>query len=133
MKYLLDTQIYIWILQDNHLIKKDIRIILENSNNTFFLSSETFRKIAIKYRIGKIKFGDKFEEVISKIPKNFGIKTIQLNVKHLELFAQLSQTVHKDPADLLIISQAIKNNLTLISADGNFPYYRKVGLKLIEA
>ena len=39
---------------------------------------------------------------------------------------------HYDPSDHLIISHALTNRLTLISADGKFPYYRNQGLDLIE-
>lgn len=39
---------------------------------------------------------------------------------------------HYDSSDHLIISHALTNRLTLISADGKFPYYRNQGLDLIE-
>ena len=58
MKYLLDTQIYIWILQNNSSLNSEIKAILTNHKNTFFLSSETLREMAIKYRIKKIQFND---------------------------------------------------------------------------
>ena len=46
---------------------------------------------------------------------------------------QLNETQeHYDPSDHLIISHALTNRLTLISADGKFPFYRNQGLDLIE-
>ena len=39
---------------------------------------------------------------------------------------------HKDPSDHIIIAQAIAHRMTLISADGKFPFYRNQGLDLVE-
>lgn len=38
---------------------------------------------------------------------------------------------HKDPFDHLLISQAIAENLTMISADRNFPHYQPQELLLL--
>jgi PIN domain nuclease of toxin-antitoxin system len=40
---------------------------------------------------------------------------------------------HSDPSDLMIIAQAITENITILSTDGQFPYYAKHGLKHIPA
>jgi PIN domain nuclease of toxin-antitoxin system len=39
--------------------------------------------------------------------------------------------LHKDPADRLLIAQAIADNYTIISADHKFPFYERFGLKLL--
>jgi len=38
---------------------------------------------------------------------------------------------HKDPFDHMIISHAITEQMTLVSSDTRFPFYRRQGLKLL--
>lgn len=44
---------------------------------------------------------------------------------------RLPKLRHKDPFDRLIIWQAIRNKMPLISQDSSFQVYKKLGLKLI--
>lgn len=40
---------------------------------------------------------------------------------------------HSDMIDRVIIADCIANKYTMVSHDAKFPYYRKYGLKLLEA
>ncbi|SEI44871.1 hypothetical protein SAMN05216327_101645 [Dyadobacter sp. SG02] len=54
MKYLLDTQIAIWSLEDHPHLKAPIRNILENPLNTLFISPISLIEISIKLKLGKL-------------------------------------------------------------------------------
>ena len=59
----------------------------------------------------------------------------KLHKEHYETYSRLlinEAQEHYDPSDHLIISHALTNRLTLISADGKFPFYRNQGLDLVE-
>ena len=60
---------------------------------------------------------------------------MRVHKEHYETYSKLQLNKaqeHYDPSDHLIISHALTNRLTLISADGKFPFYRNQGLDLIE-
>lgn len=54
MKYLLDTQIAIWSLEDHPNLTTPTRTILENSNNTLLVSPISLIEISIKFKLGKL-------------------------------------------------------------------------------
>lgn len=54
MKYLLDTQIAIWSLEDHPNLTTPTRTILENSNNTLLVSPISLVEISIKSKLGKL-------------------------------------------------------------------------------
>jgi PIN domain nuclease of toxin-antitoxin system len=52
---------------------------------------------------------------------------------HLKELCQLEIVgKHTDPADRIIIAQAIAESITLISSDKRFPKYKEQGLDLIK-
>ncbi|MEO5602774.1 MAG: hypothetical protein ABIR06_17775 [Cyclobacteriaceae bacterium] len=46
-------------------------------------------------------------------------------------YHQLEANWHRDPFDRMLIWQAIKNKLTIISKDSHVANYKSVGLKVI--
>lgn len=112
----------------------DIRDILFNYENIIYISSESVKELVHLIQNDKIT-------ARKEIKKNFNlfsfIDSLNLIVKYvtLEHLKKLSELptveTHNDPSDRLIISQAITENLTLISSDTQFRKYRKYGLDLI--
>ena len=132
MNYLLDTHIYLWHLEANPLLKSSTRTILQNSSHSFYLSTESIREIAIKNRDGKLTLMDTFEVVVTQARRQSGIHLLAITTAHLIRLNILQfPSNHRHPFDHLIICQSIEEDLTLISSDGNFPFYTNQGLKLL--
>ena len=67
MKFLLDTNIFIWFTQgDEKLTDKD-RGIIEKNSNEIFLSLVSVWEIAIKYSLGKLEIQRPFNDHIPGI------------------------------------------------------------------
>ena len=132
MKYLIDTHVFLWVLMDSKKLSKNIFTILENEENTVYISPISFWEIAIKNQSKKLNL--------------YGINVIQLP----QIADQLNFTIlppetydyvsigqiplkqnHNDPFDRMLIQQAIRNNLVLISKDEKFPQYEENGLQLL--
>jgi len=132
MKYLLDTQILIWAIEQKDKLTKEVKEILETSSS-IYVSIESLREIAIKHKAGDISFKMPFHNFINKLQIDFGIKIINTELNHVLQFYELNaKPKHKDPFDHIIICTAIKSKCTIISSDDNFPFYRNQGLQLIE-
>ena len=121
MKYLLDTHAFLWFINGSIELSPKAKSIIQNPKNAIFLSIASFWEIAIKLNIGKLAIDMPFEEMKKEADKNdFQILPIQfedtLLLTSLELF-------HKDPFDRILISQAIQNNLVIITRDSNFDAY----------
>lgn len=126
MRYLIDTQILIWLLGLSDKLPKNILKLLTNSKNEIFVSAVSVWEIAIKTSIGKLTFPFDIKDILHEIEK-LKINILEINCNHLIKVAELPFH-HKDPFDRLIISQAKIENLPLISSDNNF---KKYDVKLI--
>jgi PIN domain nuclease of toxin-antitoxin system len=122
MKFLLDTNIFIWFTQgDEKLTDKD-RGIIEKNSNEIFLSLVSVWEIAIKYSLGKLEIQRPFKDYIPGILIKNNIQTLDLNFTHIDKMTRLP-FYHKDPFDRLIIAQSIVERMTLLYSDSSFKLY----------
>ncbi len=121
MKYLIDTQILIWMLGLSDRLPKDIVRILINPQNDIIVSMASIWEIAIKMSIGKLNVPFEFKNIYDEI-ENLNITILNIKTEHISKIIDLPFH-HKDPFDRLIISQAIFENIPVISSDRNFKFY----------
>ena len=123
MDYLLDTQIVIWSLDDDPRLPKAVRDIIEDTYNTTSITVVSLWEIAIKRSLNKLKFSTDLSNIINQVTAK-QVSLLSITVDHLEAVETLAyQGKHRDPFDRLIISQAMVENLTLISSDPHFKNY----------
>jgi PIN domain nuclease of toxin-antitoxin system len=121
MKLLVDTHILIWYIAGNSSLNPTMTDLLEATENDLSISVASLWEIAIKVSKGKLDLGIEFHELEEILA--------QLNIQILPiLFGDLNvqRTLpfhHTDPFDRVIISQAINQNLVLMSADSEFSNY----------
>ena len=136
MRYLLDTSIYIFRITDKDRLSRNVRAILEDPDNTFYLSVESVRELIVLFRKKRylFRFWKTTKEMVDDIETNRFIKILPLKKEHLETYARLKINDvqdHNDPSDHIIISHAITERIPLISSDTRFPFYTNQGLDLI--
>ena len=121
MKYLIDTQILIWSIIDTNKLSKKVLQILKNPANEIDISAVSIWEIAIKTSIKKLILPFEIKNIVREISR-MNISILDINSLHLIKVADLPFH-HKDPFDRLIISQAIIENISVISSDNNFKNY----------
>lgn len=136
MRYLLDTNIFIYAAIDRDLLSRDVKAILEDYDNTFFISSESVKEMIVGFNNGGIvsKFWNTAAEMVNAIREQFYIRILPVGEEQMDTYAHLELNVaeeHKDPSDHVIIAHAITNRIPLISSDHKFKFYTKQGLDLI--
>ena len=120
MRYLLDTHIYLWWLNNDKRLKATIRKIISDSNNIIYLSCASAWEISIKLKTNP-EFKIRSPVLDYSEQSNFEILSITLN--HIFELHKLP-TYHKDPFDRILISQAQAENLTLITSDQKIWRYK---------
>jgi PIN domain nuclease of toxin-antitoxin system len=127
MRYLLDSNIFIFLLQENfESISHEQYEILNNPTNKLLLSEASLYEIGIKVRTGKLSLNLNTIEKERKRLKIGLLKSKQAfytNIPKVPLVLKKNGDKHGDPFDLLIISQALIENLPVLSSDEYFPYY----------
>ena len=136
MRYLLDTCIFIHYAADRDLLSRDVFALLEDYDNSLYISAETVRELVIQFNKGKLvsKIWKSADEMITSIKEDYYIGILPLKEEHMRTYANLRINTaqdHNDPSDHVIIAHAITNHIPLITDDGKFEFYKKQGLELI--
>lgn len=122
MSFLLDTHVFLWFVSGDKQLPKSILDKIKDINTPCFLSSASLWEITIKKQIGKLKLEITLNELFDYIQRN-QIEVLQTNFDHLLILENLPKH-HGDPFDRLIISQAIAEDLIIITRDKLFKKYK---------
>lgn len=136
MRYLIDTNIIVYIISDPDSLDNDVKAIISDPDNTLYTSAESAKELVIAYRNKGLltKRWGKAEDMLNLIEDEYGIYIRPINREHIHTYARLSLNArqdHRDPSDHVIISHAITEHMPLISSDTRFGYYRAQGLDFI--
>lgn len=118
MRYLLDTHTLIWAIYDSDNIAA-VLDILEDPNNEIFYSALNIWEISIKHDIDKLEMDP---ERTALLADTQGFKELPINSRHTSRVLSLrykedSGIKHKDPFDMLLISQAKEDGMFLLTRD----------------
>ena len=132
MEYLIDTHVFIWALMDTKKIPKKTFEILEDENNTVYISSMSFWEIAIKAQSKKLELHGINVLQLPHIAKQLNFTILDPQTYDYVSISQIPlKENHHDPFDRMLIQQAIRNDLVLISKDEKFQQYEENGLQLM--
>lgn len=132
MKYLLDTHVFIWFMMKPEKISDRVLNILEDEDADISISTISFWEIAIKYQCKKIRLGKINPLHLPHIAEQYNFNLLNPEPYDYVSISQIPiKENHHDPFDRMLIQQAIRNNLVLLSKDEKFPQYEENGLQLI--
>lgn len=120
--YLMDTHIFIWTTCNANKLPKKILNILTNDNHRIYLSMATIWEMQIKYQLGKLPLTKPFSVIIDDVIDNDLYHFLPITHRHI-LNLQHLDFIHKDPFDRMLISQAMTENLTLLTVDEHIIHY----------
>ena len=120
MEILIDTQSFIWFFEDNPRLPAYVRLFMEKNNN-LVVSIVSFWEITIKTSLGKLAIPEGISDLMDKSLSK-GFKILPIEREHLIVLSTL-ELIHRDPFDRIIISQAIAENMPLVSSDDVFKQY----------
>jgi PIN domain nuclease of toxin-antitoxin system len=122
MKIILDTQAFIWFVENDKNLPKKVKEIIENSQNLIIISIASLWEMTIKICLGKLKLSSDIEGMINKITENC-FEILQIYPKHLIQLSKL-ELFHGYPFDRIIISQGLSENIKIVTSDDKFDEYK---------
>ncbi|MDR1854564.1 MAG: type II toxin-antitoxin system VapC family toxin [Azoarcus sp.] len=132
MNVLLDTCALIWTLTDDPKLSQTARAILRDPATVTHVSAVSLLEMAIKISIGKLAIEGVSLPSLPDVLTAHGARLIAVEPAEAVALAALPfYDGHHDPFDRLLVVQAMRRNLTLVSPDDKIPHYRQHGLALI--
>lgn len=123
MNLLLDSHSFVWMHEEPHKLSWKVALELVNPANQIFLSVASVWELQIKIALGKFSFSNTLENVINEEHQTNNLQILSVQLSHV-LYLKNLPLHHKDPFDRLLISQAIVENMILVSADADFSKYQ---------
>lgn len=130
MRILLDTHIFLWLVDDDKRLSPEYRQIIHNLDHEIFLSVVSIWECVIKYQIGKLDFPNSPEIYLPRERKKHLVKTLTVNENSIAQLIKLP-LLHKDPFDRLIMAQALQHDLIIMTEDTLILAYPDI--RLLEA
>jgi PIN domain nuclease of toxin-antitoxin system len=113
---------FIWYLQNSERLPNSVIEIINNGRNDVLLSIANVWEMAIKQSTGKLNLGVPYASFIVEQMKLNDIGLLAVSLEHLKALTSLPFH-HRDPFDRLLISQAIVEDIAIVSADQAFSLY----------
>ena len=122
MRVLVDTQTFLWALENDPRLSKKAKQILTSDSNELVFSLVSLWEIAIKIQIGKLKtIGSSVVYVRDEV-EEYGMEILPIHYSHILALERLPLH-HGEPFDRLILAQATAESLPILSNDSEFPAY----------
>jgi PIN domain nuclease of toxin-antitoxin system len=115
LRYLLDTHIWLWLLDSPTKIASPIRTAL-GAADELVLSVASVWEIAIKVKLGKLVVQGGVDAARQEMLTAIGARELAITSTHALAAADLP-ALHRDPFDRILVAQAIVEGLVLVTAD----------------
>jgi PIN domain nuclease of toxin-antitoxin system len=131
MSHLLDTHTFLWMAMKPSSLSKRAKAAIADSANDIWISTISFWEISLKYRLGKLELKGVDPTQLPKLAEKMGLSILDLGAVDSSSYHLLPSEARKDPFDRMLVWQAIRNGLILISKDRELAAYSKHGLTLL--
>jgi PIN domain nuclease of toxin-antitoxin system len=121
LKYLLDTNTFLWSASAFGKLSRRARRICESPGVERLVSAVTLWEVIAKCSLGKLTIA----QVTSTLPDmidNLGARVLPLEAAHAYAAYGLP-LFHKDPFDRMLIAQAVAEDLALVTSDETIQRY----------
>jgi PIN domain nuclease of toxin-antitoxin system len=122
MRYLLDTSALLFWLEGSKRIGRAIRTELVDPENRVYVSSISAFEISVKASLKRLTLPDTPAKLLPPFFVRSGLTELPVSMQHSYGVYDLPPH-HADPFDRLLISQALCEDMTLVTSDRLFTAY----------
>jgi PIN domain nuclease of toxin-antitoxin system len=118
VKYLLDTHVLLWWLDNQSPLKPAVRQCIDDPHHDIRISAASIWEIGIKKAIGQLTAPEDLLEILDKNR----MTVIPVTAEHGYAVRSLPR-LHGDPFDRMLVMQAILEGLTIMTHDKHMAAY----------
>jgi PIN domain nuclease of toxin-antitoxin system len=116
MNLLLDTHTFLWFLVDHKNLSPRAKELIEDTDNSRFLSIASIWEIAIKVSLQKLTLHAPFGDLFPRQMIDNDIDILPVSIASTAAVITLPFH-HRDPFDRMLIAQAMTEQMPIVSAD----------------
>jgi PIN domain nuclease of toxin-antitoxin system len=116
VRILLDTCTFLWVIREASKLSAEAVSLFRSPGNEVFLSAVSAWEITVKYQLGRLSLADPPHIYVPRERAKHGIEPLALEERAVLELRRLPP-LHQDPFDRMLISQAIAENLVLLTPD----------------
>ena len=122
MKALLDTHAFLWWISDDHKLSERAREIISEGRNELYFSAASGWEISIEAGLGRLEVPEDLEPFMADQLSRNAFQVLPIYLRHA-LYVRSLPDHHRDPFDRVLVSQAILEEMPLLSADPQISRY----------
>ncbi len=122
MRVLLDTHAFIWAVAGDPRLSAAAAARFLDPDTTLLLSVASVWEMAIKVSLGRLQLGEPLDLLLERELTGQGIGVLSISREHALAVRHLPLH-HRDPFDRLLIAQARREELVLLTRDRFFHAY----------
>ena len=116
MRVLLDTHTVLWATLSPSSLSRKASAIIADERNVILVSAASAWEIATKVGLGKLPGAEMLEREFLEIMNRAGYTLLPIDVESARRAGRLIGE-HRDPFDRMIASQALANDIPILSTD----------------
>jgi PIN domain nuclease of toxin-antitoxin system len=132
LRGLIDTHVLLFALANSKRLSAPAANFLRDRQNEAFVSVVSFWELSLKVSLGKLSLSGVAPDQIPGYALSIGLTFLPLAAETAATFHQLPKIgKHRDPFDRMLVWQAIREDLVLVSRDRAMSEYEACGLSLV--
>ena len=120
MRYLLDTHVLLWWLDDDPKLRADTRKTVADPDHDIVVSAASIWEAAIKRAVGKLRFET---PLLLETLRRGGLRVLPMTAEHALAAGDLPRH-HDEPFERMLVAQAMAEGLTLVTRDARLRAYQ---------
>lgn len=122
VRVLLDTHAFIWWMANDRKLSVAANRAIGDPEGEVFVSAATVWEITTKHRLGKLQIDPQIAADVEGAIKRQNFLGLPVTLRHAQTAGALPGP-HSDPFDRMLIAQALREELTMISNETPFDAY----------
>ena len=130
MELLLDTSTLLLALFNSAKLPKNVKELIDDSENDIYVSTVSFWEIAIKHNSHPELMPYNLKKIYDVIQEYTDFHIMPIDPEYILAFEIIAkQKINRDPFDQLLVSVAKTNTMSLVTHDKNILKYK--GIKFV--
>jgi PIN domain nuclease of toxin-antitoxin system len=122
MRLLIDSHTFLWFVLKDLQLSRAADALITDPANDILVSPATYWEIAIKVGKKKLDLIASYDDFMKRGIEGNDFEILPIETRHTSLLTTMPMH-HKDPFDRLIISQALVEQIPVVSVDVAFDSY----------